>query len=267
LSTKKTTFVFGTGAVENSWTPVIKALNKTYDINTDSDGANFLMARDVHLLRTYSTFAKRDHYPEVFDITKSNVANLKQNIASELQKAQEAGEIEARPALQAVIEKFAGTRNDKIGIVTTNWDKVIDHAINKLFRWGKHGSPSDIICYHLHGSISDPNMLFLPSETTMEPYRTTAEENIIGKHHRSFMRLIQNSNRTVLYGLSLDPLDAELNVSLASAWQSPTMEEVVIINPDHHKVAKRVKLLLDKNTFVKVSGYHPGDLNERIGYE
>ena len=80
------------------------------------------------------------------------------------------------------------------------------------------------------------------------------------------MDMLRNANRSVLYGISLDPLDAELNQTLASGWLSANMKEIIIVNPQHDKVAKRVKLLLEKIHPIKVVGYHPDNLNEEIAY-
>ena len=263
---KNITFIVGAGAVENSWNPVIRAISNTFNIETNSDGANFLFARNVYLLKTYSIFAKRDHYPQIFDIAKSNISILKQNIASELKKAQISGEIKPRKNLQEIVNKFVTLDVDKVALVSTNWDEVIDMAINKLYRWGRHPLTKDIDCYHIHGSISLPDMLYLPSEITLENYRSRNEENKMGDNHRFFMSLLSEVNKTILYGISLDPLDAELNQSLAAGWVSQNLEEVIIINPDHERVAKRVKLLLDEDFPAKITGYHPNDLNRKIEY-
>ena len=266
MSGKNITFVFGAGAVENSWDPVIRAISNTYGIETNRDGANFLMAKDIYLLRAFSTFAGRDHYPEYFPMIKSRIGKLKQNIASELLRAQEDGEIKSRPTLKEIVDKFANENLDKIAIVSTNWDEVIDLAINKLFRWGKPNLTRNIECYHIHGSISNPEMLYLPSEITMENYRSKIEENKFGNDHRFLTSLLKDNNKTILYGISLDPLDAELNVTLAGGWQSPMNEEIIIINPDHEKVAGRVRLLLDPRTSTKITAYDPSDLHKKVDY-
>ena len=184
-----------------------------------------------------------------------------------MHKAQEAGEIKARSILQKIVDKFTNKEFDKIAVVSANWDNVIDTAINKLYRWGKPDRTRNIDCYHIHGTINDSRLLYLPSETTMETYRTKTEEHIFGNYHSNFMSLLQNTNKTLLYGISLDPLDAELNVSLASGWQSTNNEEIIIINPEHSKVAARVKLLSEAKAPVKITGYDPCDLSKGITYK
>jgi hypothetical protein len=109
-------------------------------------------------------------------------------------------------------------------------------------------------------------MLYLPSEITMEPYRSKIEENIFGNDHSNFMNLLRSSHKIILYGLSLDPLDAELNVSLASSSLSSQTEEIIIINPAHELVAGRVKLLLNYKQNVKIHGYDPGNLSKKFVY-
>nr|WP_299344250.1 hypothetical protein [Allomuricauda sp.] len=267
MSRKDITIIVGSGAVENSWVPVMRAIKKTHGINTNRDGANFLMAREIYQLRSYSKFAQRNHYPEVFRIMKSNVDLLKQNIAYELGEAQKTGEIKARQLLKELVDKFTDEGLDRIAIVSTNWDEVIDIAINKLYQWGKRGMTRSINCYHIHGSINNPSTLYLPSEITLENYRNENEEKVIANNHLNFISLLRNNNKTILYGISLDPLDAELNVALAGGWGSKLNEEIIIINPNHEVVAERVKLLLDKKSSIKIVGYNPSNLNQKIEYK
>lgn len=185
---------------------------------------------------------------------------------SELLKAQESCEIKPRTELKEIFDKFTNEGIDKISVVTTNWDEVLDKAINQIFQWGRSGNTRPVECYHLHGSIRNPGMMYLPSEITMETYRSKNEENIFGIYHGNFMNLLQTSHKTILYGISLDPLDAELNVSLASSWISKNNKEIIIINPNHKLVAERVRLLLDSKSSVKILGYDPGELNNKVEY-
>lgn len=263
---KIVTLVVGSGAVENAWNPVIRAINKTFKIKTNVDGANFLLARNVYLLRFYSTMAQRGHYPEMLEIMKSNISVLKQNISSELKKAQNNGELKPRANFREVVNKFISSNIDKALLVTTNWDEVIDNSINKIYRSNNPTPNSDIECYHIHGNINSPSELYLPSEIIQENYRTIGQEMKLGKDHSSFMSALQRGNITVLYGISLDPLDDELNQTLSAGWSSPNLEEICIVNPSHEKVAERVKLLLNERYPAKIIAYNPNDLKNRIEY-
>lgn len=263
---KNITFIVGAGAVLNAWNPVIRAINKTEGIETNGNGANFLFARYIYLLKFYSTIAKAGKYPEMFEIMKSNISILKSNIADELKKAQNSGEIRPTENFKEIVNKFVISSVDRAYLVTTNWDNVIDLEINKLYRSNNPDTNFKIESFHIHGSIDSPDELYLPSEITQEIYRTKEEETKLGNNHGSLMSLLEKGNRTILYGISLDPLDAELNQTLGAGISSPNIEEIIIINPNHEIVADRVKLLLDKRYPAKVLAYHPNDLNKKIEY-
>lgn len=202
----------------------------------------------------------------MFEIMKSNISKLKQNISNELKKAQSSGELRPRSNLKDIVEKFVAPNINKGLLVTTNWDEVINIAINRLYRSNNPTPNRDIECFYIHGNINLPEELYLPSEITQENYRTKKEELKLGKNHGSFMSALEQGNKTILYGISLDPLDAELNQTLAAGWSSSNLEEIVIINPNHAKVAERVILLLDIRYPVKIIAYDPGDLSNKIEY-
>lgn len=46
--------ILGSGAVENSWMPVLKAFKKVMNMDVDRDGANTLFASFIYMLRFYS---------------------------------------------------------------------------------------------------------------------------------------------------------------------------------------------------------------------
>lgn len=263
---KNIILVVGAGAVENAWNPVIRAVNRTLNINTDADGANFLFARHIYLFRFYAKVASNGSYKEFLDIMKSNISILKENIANELKSAQKNGEIRPRRNFKEIVEKFVTPDIDKAFLVSANWDEVIDKEINRLYSSNYPRPNSQIECFHIHGSIHSPEELYLPSEITQENYRTWDEESRMGRNHESLMSLLHGANRIVLYGISLDPLDAELNQTLAAGWASPKIEDIIIVNPSHEKVAKRVKLLLDPRYPAKITGYGPNDLGTGIEY-
>ena len=265
---KNVTFVVGAGAVENSWNPVITAINKTFDIETDGDGANFLFARSIYLMRFFANFASRGILENgTTKGMKKNISILKENISMELKTAQKNNLIRPHKEFKAIVRKFISSRIDKASLVSTNWDEVIDNEINRLYQLNYPKPNSVIQSLHIHGSINSPNGLYLPSEITQELYRTDEEEKRMGKNHGLFINLLEKGSRTILYGISLDPLDAELNHALSEGWKSKINKEIIIIDLDHEKVAKRVKLLLDKRSQVKIVGYHPENLAIGVNYE
>ena len=259
----KIVIVVGAGAVENAWQPVIRALRKDFfhdkNLEFDGDCANSYLARIVYLLRFYSA-ADSDLLVELMDQTK----RLKKKICAELKIAQDNREIKARPQLKSILEKFVfKEEGSSFLIVNANWDTVMDKEIIRL------SSPyyENLSAIHIHGDIATSGSLYLPSEVTIEPYRTEAERSEIGGIHRGIWEAMEKANTTILYGLSLDPLDAELCQTLAVGWSSPENRNIIIIDPQHDIIAKRVRLLADVRYNVNVIGYSPDDLNSKTVYK
>lgn len=59
--------------------------------------------------------------------------------------------------------------------------------------------------FHIHGSITEHQHLYLPSETSMENYRSDAENHKIGLAHAATHHFLAEANVIILYGISLDP--------------------------------------------------------------
>ena len=218
--------LIGTGSVENAWNPVIKAFNEVIDIEITPDGANFLFAKWIYLLRFYSTIG----HPEAskyLEMQKQNVILLKKAIAKNLHKAQVKKEIKARPALKKILQKYV-TKEKSFGFITTNWDKTVDEIVRKEIKLFGIDNPNPV--FHIHGDISDFQSLYLPSEMTDETYRTKTESIKIGQNHSKVGQFLEKSNHLILYGISLDPLDAELAQIISAAGYSENLKEITIIN-------------------------------------
>ncbi len=158
------------------------------------------------------------------------------------------------------LDKFIFQEGIEFISISTNWDTVIDKAIN-------YEHPGKYETFHLHGIITNPDMLYLPSEVAMEPYRSEQDRKTILEYHASFMHAITESHSVILYGLSLDPLDAELSEILSYGLDSSNIKEIIIINPDHERISKRVKLLLASwIRKVNVFAYLPDELSVKIQY-
>lgn len=258
--------IVGAGAVENAWHPVVRAINKTFDVETDVDGANFLLARSICVLKFYAEVASSGKYIEMFAGMKRDISIVKKYISQELKEAQQGGEIKVRSEFKQILDKFVTNDiRNKAWLVSTNWDEVVDDEINKLYQ-SNNPDNTKVKCFHLHGSFRCPENMYLPSEITGEIYRTKIEKIEIANEHSIVMDMLNHADRVILYGLSLDPLDAELNQTLYSGWLSNNIKEIIVINPEHNKVAKRVKLLLDKEFPVNVIGVCPSNLNEKFEY-
>jgi len=259
---KRTSLIVGAGAVENAWAPIIRALQKYYDYNLDADSANCILARLVYLLRWYSSTKNQKELKICLDFSRI----LKREIAEEIIKAQSSGELRVRTEFKEIVEKYLFSKEHQSVLFSTNWDTVIDKAINKIGQsnypiWG-----SDIITAHVHGVVNSHELLYLPTEVNRELYRTKKEDIEMLKSHSIVWRTLEKCNISIVYGLSLSPLDAELCQILASGWDSEKLETVIIINPEHNLISNRVKSLLRFPKKVEVFGYHPRDLNTGINY-
>jgi hypothetical protein len=259
---KTTAVVAGAGAVENAWAPILRALEPWHDFPLTPDGANSFLARLVYLLRWWSSDPSELGRRELESHLKFLRA-VRSAIATELQAAEAAGEIKARHELKLLLHDLLLPFGRRFILVTTNWDSVVKCAIENILY---DDYRCEINPLHIHGSVRDPNTLYLPSEMTKEPYRSRGEEMSIGGLHGDIWRALESAHRTILYGLSLDPLDAELGQTLACGWSNPNLEEILIVNPNHESVARRVNLLLDRRRDVVVKGVNPSSMTTERDY-
>lgn len=148
-------------------------------------------------------------------------------------------------------------------LVNTNWDTVIDRALEA------HLAPNfeeEIFPLHIHGSVIDPSTLYLPTEVTKEPYRSHEEEKRIGGIHTSIMDGLESAARIIIYCFFVPPLDADLMQTLAAGFDSRILRQIVIVVPDHELVARRLKLLLDREPRIPMIGHDPRDLSVAVDY-
>lgn len=215
---KMCALIVGAGAVKNAWNPVIRALQPTFDFPLSPSGANAYLARLVYLLRWWkqnpSNFASRE-----FEKCFQHFADIRKSISAELVQAEKSGEIYARDEFDAIVARFLKSYCKNHLLVTTNWDFVIDKAFGRLVGKMALTEPAGL---HIHGSVVDPSKMYLPTEVTMEPYRTHEEQQQIGVFHREIWEKIEKAHRVVFYGLSLSP--SMLNLPK----QSPAVSATII---------------------------------------
>lgn len=254
--------IAGAGAVENAWQPVLRALQPLHDFPLTADGANSFLARLVYLLRWWSS-DKDDFGRQQLELHLRFLKRIREAIAAELKEAQRKGEIKARQALETLLKKFLVPYGREFMLVTTNWDTVIKCAIEKLLL-------KDFRCrlmpLHIHGSVDDPDTLYLPSEMTKEPYRRQEEQQAIGTMHGNIWKGLERAQRIIIYGLSVDPLDAELGQTLACGFSNPYLEEILIVDPNHSLVAHRINLLLGRRRDVAVKGVNARTMEVEADY-
>lgn len=257
----KIAILVGAGAVENAWEPILDIFRLINGHETDADTANFLFAKSICALRLYSKSPKG---AKQLREEKETVSLMKDAICESLKLAQKTGQLKPRKEFAAILNKFVLEPNNLFGIVSTNWDTVIDDEAD---RWVKENY-SDIESakvFHIHGSVDAYENLYLPSETSMENYRSDEENDNLGYIHYGTYNLLKEANRIILYGLSLDPLDAELNLLLNGAFtQSKVLREIIIINPHYQNIRKRVRILLFARTDITIRCFNPENLEKEL---
>ena len=91
--------------------------------------------------------------------------------------------------------------------LTTNWDRLLETELAY--------NPKSVM--HIHGDVEVPNCMYLPTETSTEPYRNPEINEHIGALTGTAWHLIHEARQLCIYGLSLSPLDAELGAILGAA--------------------------------------------------
>jgi hypothetical protein len=241
---EKVCLLTGAGVIENSWKPIIRILEPDYKFVFDIDSCNFFLALMVYQLRAIVS-SEGPNSKQHLEIMLRDYYAIKSELCRSLVFAEQKKEIAIRQQYFSVLDKFIFQKHIKSLHITTNWDTVIDNALNYYGHSTEGGVIGKLETFHVHGSIASPSTLYLPSEITTEPYRSKEESKEMLKNHSTLLKAISQCNRTILYGISLDPLDAELAQILSLGWDSEDANEIVIINPDYKKVAKRVHLLLN----------------------
>lgn len=255
----KIAVLVGAGAVENAWEPILTIFKQMSDSETDADSANFLIAKSICALRLYSKLPTGE---KQLKEEQETVKLLKEIIGDSLKLAQQKGILKPRKEFETILNRFVfDNPNNLFGFVSTNWDTVIDAEARRLVNQ-KYSYIEEVKVFHIHGSIEEHQHLYLPTETSQEHYRTDEENEKLGLDHYNTLQFLSAANRIILYGISLDPLDAELNLLLNGAFtKGKSINEVIIINPDYNKIRKRVKLLLYPRKDVIIRCYHPVNLD------
>ncbi len=244
-----TTLINGAGAVENAWEPILESIKKVEKQIVNKDVANQYFAFMVYDAK-FSSSESDD--PSVI---LKNFSDFKSAIARSLQEGESNGNMRVRPEFNSIFDTFI-PKSDCFIHINTNWDSVVDFAIAKIV-----GRPVKSI--HIHGESKHPETLYLPSEVFFESYRNGKEKNYLGQKHAQAAHCIGASKKIIIYGLSIDPLDAELQV-LFSRAVSEELKEIIIINleEEHQKIAARLRMLLPPEFTIKIIAYKPDNLNK-----
>jgi hypothetical protein len=260
IKRNKIVIIVGAGAVENVWIPIVNAIKVVTDQTVDIDGANCFFARLIYLLRFYSKIPHTDA-KRYLKISRENAETLKNGICEEIKIAQSKGFLKPRNEFRKILRKFAfNDSKNSVGLISTNWDTVIDDDVDDLLKQIYSGRQT-LKCFHIHGSIEFPEHLYLPSETTQENYRSDTENKKFGLNHAKTIQFLEQATQILIYGLSLDPLDAELSQVLAGAgYPNNQLQEIIIVNPDYERIKNRVKVLMFPRNNIKIRCFSPEDL-------
>ena len=260
----KVAVITGAGAVENAWSPILTILRPMSPFQVDADAANCLFARYIYLLRTYSKYSY-DKSVENLKYELDTIKTLKELICELINHDQKLGILKVRKEFKKILYKFVfSDPENSFGLISTNWDTTVDKEADEIVK-NHYTNIDNAKCFHIHGSIESPDRLYLPSETSHENYRTDEENKIHGYNHYVTLKFLQEANRIILYGLSLDPLDAELIQTLSSTFTtSPNLQEIIIINPDYNKIRNRVLFLLYPKNHIKIKCFLPENLEQEI---
>jgi len=107
--------------------------------------------------------------------------------------------------------------------------------------------------FHIHFGLDAADLMLLPGERIHEPYRTPEEVSELEKMMSSWS-VFDTSERIVVYGHSLDPMEAELRTILHLALSESTGEIVVAnLREEIPRVTARLRPLLPQGDGWRIS--------------
>ena len=244
----KTAMLVGAGAVSKAWDPVVRAMQKFARVEIDPDQTSCLLARIVYLARFFANAGDGEY---------ELLVKARKGIAEELKAAEESGEILVRDEFESIVNQLVVTRSTLFYVISTNWDKTVDTALSRMM--AKYPD-SEAKVFPLHGTYDDPSTLYLPTEMVIEPYRSKDEEAELGGRHAGLMSRLGGLEHLVVYGLSLDPSDAELNQIVSMMIDSDEIRTIDIVDLEPELVAKRISLLMKKPDLPEIRCIRPAEL-------
>ncbi len=254
ISPFETAFVIGTGVCIDSWQPVQQAIHEVFKEGgadcgeVDRDLASFILAQHVYHMRfgfpdDDIPAKKREHFARAWPDYLRRDATLKERIATRLTEATDSGKLALdRRFLEAVSRAFD---QGPTVFFTTNWDLLLERSF-------KPGTDTSKV-QHVHGSVRQPRRLYLPTETAQERYRSAEDREHFGDHIANLWKYVGEAKTVWLYGLSLDPADAELAMVIRtglSEWTEPRSVKISAPRRDLPRIRKRVEAT------VALSGRH-----------
>jgi len=214
-----------------------------------ADTANLTMARMVFVAR--ALFSSRGPQNEkARDAMAVDLKCHRTAIGHRLVEAQLKGSLSARQQVRPIIASLVRPYKTRV-YATTNWDATIDDIVKSV-------DPGAGVS-HIHGLSHKLGSLYLPSEIVDEPYREHEagfpNADRLRQSHSRLMAHIEEAKRLVVYGLSFDPLDAELSMIVGRLGGDSNIRHVDIVDLNPDRVEKRLRVILDGSTRGEVT-YH-----------
>ncbi len=241
--------MLGTGVCIESWQPVQKAIEEVFKEwgadcgDVDRDLASFLLAQHVYHMRfSYPDddlpAEKREHLEREWPNNLRRDEMLKKRIAAKLIEASDEKKVALdRRFLEAVEREFEDGKT--VVFFTTNWDLLLERSF-------KPGADTSKV-KHLHGSVTEPRRLYLPTETNEERYRSPDDRQYYGDPISHLWKYVAAAKTLWLYGLSLDPADAELAMVIRaglSEWSETRTIKISARRRDLPGIRKRVSAMV-----------------------
>jgi hypothetical protein len=247
----KVVFLAGSGAVKNSWGPVLAALARCTRPGAElakHQAANTLMAAAVHAAR-FGFIHNKDNR-EAQNVLVGPRDQIRREIVAELENAGLEVQPEFGDVWRAFVPSGAG-----VHVATTNWDEAIDRWLKTNAAWTGH-------VWHIHG-VAGGGEIYLPSETSFEPYFSEDIKQSLWRSLNRFQEALKAADRLVIYGLALSPLDAELCLWLSQSLDVTLghVREVFVVDNDASAVISRLRAISFAETTVDViKGCKPSNL-------
>ncbi len=252
----KTTLWVGSGAVKNSWNPVLRALNKFRIIDTKED-ANFFLAHCVYLCRFMEARKTKTGGKEPYDWCLGRLNAIRNEICQELKSSQEKNEITVWPEFRSIADRIIFPDCNQLKIISTNWDEVIDIEFSKILK--QKEIMADDFVVHFHGHISSTRTIYLPTEIVEEKYRDVDELNHLGSLMSSSLSYGMETNHFIIYGLSFSALDAELAQIFGSSLAEGKVKLIDIIDSKPELVSSKIRILNDTNRTFEIREHKPSE--------
>ncbi len=242
---KRKAFIFGSGAVENSWMPVQQSITPHHFLKPIGESAaNLALASLVFHLRLNAREKKPED--EQYKNSLEILTNTKKAICEHIQYFQNQGILKVRQEFDNIVKKIILPYNALL-FVTTNWDTAIEDYFKKNYM-PPHISSEAISRFrlHLHGYSDSPDSLYLPTEIIEEDYRDELMRTNFAKSHISMVNDLKKAEIMIFYGISISALDIELYQFLSIVFtENKILEEIIIVDPNFKEIAE--KLFMNEN--------------------